>query len=453
MEGAGIIASLLLKYIEARQLVMFGGMVAALSVAASAFAVSPVQLLIFFGILNGFGQSFSRCLTPIAVTFAFDDATRQIGISLQNVGDGVGGVLFPIILESLRETYHWRGAVFITSAIVLNLVIGGAVVQRGLGGNGSKRRSQNENQALAEDEDEISWFPNAFLFFVNLFCHSFGYYNFNTFIYTYMTGVGVSSFKASIIFSMVGGISIIGRLLVSLMDNKRVARWQVYAAMFLLKGLSVMLFNLTPTSGMEALYFVLASMFGFSDGVTGALVPLVCVDLLGLKRMALYYGIEEFFMGFGAMNTTDKWRASESMLRNCNVDDPMTIVGLVKNDTGFKFTSNAYYHTYGVPMGSSVSVILGSRLMVQPPRCAIFSTQHLLDQPSISFGSSAGKLVCRGAKNCNDRAELALSSLPTIRLKRVRCKPVQWSKTLRSKVVPPEHLGSDVVGEQNTEHL
>lgn len=232
------------------------------------------------------------------------------------MGDGVGGVIFPLFYKYLIDQWAWGGALLITAGIVLQLMISGATVEKHL--DKSKRISTvSTNRREAESDPFVqrirrqmvqkcvAMSPNIELFYLNILTHSIGYAIFMIFIFKQLTNQNIDRSLASAMFACVGGISIAGRLSVSLMDNKRVPRWLIYAVMHIIRGAVVLLFNAVPFLQSHdhrvIAYFVLCSAFGITDGVSGALIPVICLDLFGLRRMADVYGFQLFFMGAGAL--------------------------------------------------------------------------------------------------------------------------------------------------------
>lgn len=203
------------------------------------------------------------------------------------------------MLTYLINEFTWRPALFIVAGIVFNLVLCGVIIP--LKTIRSKKDVDASKNVFVQNE-EVSLFPNIVFFYSNILSHSVGYFIFMTFILSDLKEQNVEASTASAIFAMVGGVSIFGRLSVSFMDNKKVPRWMIYSFMHVARGLIVMCFNIVPRNENKIwVYFVLCGIFGMTDGITGALIPLMCVDLFGLTRLAIIFGGEMFFMGSGAL--------------------------------------------------------------------------------------------------------------------------------------------------------
>lgn len=335
VEGMGFANRLLIQKFEARYLVLGGALVAAAGVIGASFTSNYVIFLGCFGFMNGIGQSMARFIMPTAVGYVFDDRSRHVGLAVMNSGDGVGGVLAPILLLWMIKTVEWRQAMFITGAVVLNLCVCAVTIPAGLFlkkscGNADQedakasqklvaRNQSNKietvdnpssNEATATGDKEVSLvqeirlFPNILFFYLNIATHSIGYFIFMTFVFSDLAAHKVDSRTTSFIVSLIGSVSIAGRLGVSLVSNWRyLPRWSVYALGHVVRGVCVLATLMAPgnVDGCVVWYAVVCSVFGFSDGTTGALIPIVIVDLFGLGNFASVLGGEMMIMGSGAI--------------------------------------------------------------------------------------------------------------------------------------------------------
>lgn len=152
-------------------------------------------------------------------------------------------------------------------------------------------------------EPAVRLFPNLLFFYTNIVTHSIGYFIFMTFVFSDMKEQKIASSTVSSIVAVIGGVSILGRVSIGVMDNKRVPRWVIYMVGHLIRSVVVLFFTIdlaTSPSGKVVKYTILCAMYGLSDGVTGSLIPLVCVDLFGLEKFGTVLGWEMFLMGLGA---------------------------------------------------------------------------------------------------------------------------------------------------------
>uniref|UniRef100_A0A915KH32 Major facilitator superfamily (MFS) profile domain-containing protein n=1 Tax=Romanomermis culicivorax TaxID=13658 RepID=A0A915KH32_ROMCU len=329
LEGLGFLFAFLIKKFEGRYLVFVGALLAFAGVLVSSWTTNYVLLLIGLGIFNGVGQAAARFILPVVVGHMFGEKDRHVGLSITNAGDGVGGVLAPILLSALIDTMTWRRAMLIAAAFVLNLCFSAATIPLGIFVKKSPKKSGKnivENEQLEEIDSKsqndvenasdsstseseapaahsVKLFPNILFFYSNIILHSAGYFLFMTFIYSEMKETRIDSSTVSRIVSLIGGVSIVGRLSVSLMKgNSCVPRWLTYAVCHVIRGFSVLATLWAPDDVQSKVVWhsVICSIYGLTDGVTGALIPVVCLDLFGLKRFADVLGYEMLIMGSGA---------------------------------------------------------------------------------------------------------------------------------------------------------
>lgn len=335
LEGMGVACTLLIKKFEGSHLVFIGGLLAFAGVLVSSFTTHYIVLLVGLGIINGFGQGMGRYIMPLAVGYMFDDKTRHIGMSIANAGDGLGGIVSPILLTYLIDKLTWRTAMLIMAGLVLNLCMSAVTIPKGLLfrnangkeeedrddaakeklalderiGNGHNNKDVENNSSVAKATDSSSsvrapLFPNLIFFYTNIICHSVGYFVFMTFIHSEMKETRIEPHVVSRVVSLIGGVSIIGRLSVSLMKgNDWVPRWLTYSVCHVIRGLSVLATIWAPQDLNSKImcYSIICSVYGLSDGITGALIPVVCVDLFGIERFAAVFAWEMLVMGTGAL--------------------------------------------------------------------------------------------------------------------------------------------------------
>uniref|UniRef100_A0A915KER3 Major facilitator superfamily (MFS) profile domain-containing protein n=1 Tax=Romanomermis culicivorax TaxID=13658 RepID=A0A915KER3_ROMCU len=353
LEGTGVLASFLMSKIKARYLVIIGSIVATIGVLMASQTHTYLVLLLGMGIMNGMGQGLARCILPIAITFSFDDKTRHIAFAILNGGDGVGGVLGPILFSYLIETFTWRNALLVVAGMTAHLTVSGCTVpltltatnverekrkmsttqthqrkisttvhseseqrfavtaastsDRSASGSPSVEIGAEEEQKDQDmiDEPDVPLFPNAIFFLSNIITHSIAYFIFMTFVYSDMKDQNMAPGTVSLIVAIIGGVSIIGRVSICVMTNKVIPRWVIYMSGHIIRSLVVLCFQIPlPNDGgstKTVIYAILCALYGLTDGVTGSLIPLICVDLFGLKRFGLVLGLEMFLMGLGAV--------------------------------------------------------------------------------------------------------------------------------------------------------
>ncbi|XP_075433821.1 monocarboxylate transporter 13 isoform X2 [Ascaphus truei] len=111
-----------------RPVVMFGGFLSALGMFLASFATSISQLYLCIGGVSGLGWALIFSPSMAAVTRHFSRRrSLATGVSLT----GVGALSFALspLLQFLIESYSWRGAMLLLSALALHSVPCGALLR------------------------------------------------------------------------------------------------------------------------------------------------------------------------------------------------------------------------------------------------------------------------------------------------------------------------------------
>ncbi|XP_063426066.1 monocarboxylate transporter 3-like isoform X2 [Mytilus trossulus] len=130
-------------------------------------------------------------------------------MTLTSLGGSVTSVVFPLIVRTLLQTYGFRGAMLIHSAILLNTVICGAVVFP-LTSKGLREDTDVDKEPL---DMSFCKNPKFLTYLVTNFTLSIGYYMPPGLLPNTALSTGVSLDDISLAFSIGGIASILGRIL------------------------------------------------------------------------------------------------------------------------------------------------------------------------------------------------------------------------------------------------
>lgn len=122
----GPVSSICTNKFGCRLTTIVGGIIASLGCILSTFAQTVNQLCFTFGLIAGFGLSLVYVPAVVIVAFYFEKK-RAFATGIAVAGSGVGGFVFPVLVELLIEWYTWRGATLILGGILLNIVLCGAL--------------------------------------------------------------------------------------------------------------------------------------------------------------------------------------------------------------------------------------------------------------------------------------------------------------------------------------
>ncbi|VDI19089.1 Hypothetical predicted protein [Mytilus galloprovincialis] len=133
-------------------------------------------------------------------------------MTLTSLGGSVTSVVFPLIVRTLLQTYGFRGAMLIHSAILLNTVICGAVVFPVIS-KGLREDTTNVDENKEPLDMSFCKNPKFLAYLVTNFTLSIGYYIPPGLLPNTALSTGVSLDDISLAFSIGGIASILGRIL------------------------------------------------------------------------------------------------------------------------------------------------------------------------------------------------------------------------------------------------
>ncbi|KAI9553951.1 hypothetical protein GHT06_019222 [Daphnia sinensis] len=124
--GSGPIVSSLVNKYGCRTITIVGALIAAFGLGISTLANGVTTLYVTIGLLAGFGFGLIYLPAIVSVTCYFEKK-RSFATGIAVCGSGIGTFIFAPLTEALINTYGWRGALLIVTAITLNCIIFGAL--------------------------------------------------------------------------------------------------------------------------------------------------------------------------------------------------------------------------------------------------------------------------------------------------------------------------------------
>lgn len=150
---SGPIASFLTDRYGCKNCCVVGGILAASGFVISAFTTSLGELLLFIGILAGFGLSLCYVAAVVIVAYYFD-SKRSLATGLSVCGSGIGTFVFAPVIQFLLTEYGLRGTCLILAGILLNQCVCG-MLMRDLEWTKAKRRTRKKNKNKANTGSSI----------------------------------------------------------------------------------------------------------------------------------------------------------------------------------------------------------------------------------------------------------------------------------------------------------
>lgn len=250
-------------------------------------------------------------------------------------GIGVGLLVFAPFFQLLLDVYGWRGTLLITSAIVSNVCVTGAVFRpfaKTTTGSGVMELSLNEtNEGINQNEIESGYqrvqsakstakkyqCPAGFLnrvvklfrlqllrqsYRLSVFCFAqtnyiMGYSCYLIYLIPCATKAGVPDQKASFLISAVGITSLVGYF-VSGFATKKLSSVTIYQMAMVVMGSSVLMALLAAHIRSYAVFMVSSTMMGGAVAFQHTMTPVILREIVGRDNLASAYGI---YCGVGAV--------------------------------------------------------------------------------------------------------------------------------------------------------
>ncbi|XP_033205041.2 monocarboxylate transporter 14-like [Bombus vancouverensis nearcticus] len=124
----GLISGLIMKKFTFRKVAFLGGLIVAIGICATAFAVSLPAIIITYCIIVGIGHGIIFPATNLAMNTYFRKK-RNVAMGLSVTLTGLGPILMPLLIAELLENYATTGTLLIIAGIAIHSLIGAALLR------------------------------------------------------------------------------------------------------------------------------------------------------------------------------------------------------------------------------------------------------------------------------------------------------------------------------------
>lgn len=124
----GPIASLLINLYGCKKMTIIGGFLTSFGIIASAYTTNYWLYGLLIGVVSGFGNAIVAVSTIVIVASYFQNRI-SFATGFVISGGSLGTTIFPLCITSLNEIYGHSGSFLILGAIVLNIVVCGALFE------------------------------------------------------------------------------------------------------------------------------------------------------------------------------------------------------------------------------------------------------------------------------------------------------------------------------------
>ena len=254
------------------------------------------QLYLFYGVVIGVGMSgaFVPLLSTVARWF---DKRRGIMTGFVVAGIGTGTLIIPPLASWLISSYGWSTAYIVIGAIALVFIILAAQFLRldprrmGLLPDGKNEEAGGLNlPARGFSLREAIGSRQLWILFAILFCFGFCLITIMAHVANHATDMEISAAIAAGILAVIGGLSILGRIVTGSIIDRVGNKPPLVINLFLMSGA---LFWLVVARELWMLY-LFAVIFGFAYGGLAAMESPIVAGLFGLSSHGVILGVTAF---------------------------------------------------------------------------------------------------------------------------------------------------------------
>ncbi|XP_064636578.1 monocarboxylate transporter 14-like [Lineus longissimus] len=295
--GAGPVASTLCNLLTHRVTCILGSIIMTTGYVISAFAPNIFVLYFSYGFLIGSGGACLVVSSGVMASFYFQNK-RQLVTGFVIAGCGVGGLVFPLIVNYLVLELTWRGAMLILGGISLQGCVAGALMRpkqtkpkRFSGHTEETKTTKKQKSKLENKFCDTSLLKNWIFLAFALIQSIRGVHSFIVFttLPDRILSQGFTQSQGAHLLAFAGISSTIGRVLIGVFANYvPIKATTLLGIMCYLQAASILplAFDL-PSFGVLC---VISAFYGAAYGMSMTLLPTATIELFGLDRTTVAYG-------------------------------------------------------------------------------------------------------------------------------------------------------------------
>ncbi|XP_064638546.1 monocarboxylate transporter 12-like [Lineus longissimus] len=284
-----------------RPVIIAGGLVSTGGLLATVFVNSIYSLFITFSIITpiGFGLVYVPSSTIVSLYF---DRGRVIANGLVTSGAGFGNFVMAYVLHAGIEALNWRGSMFISAGLGLQLCVLGALMREPKSWTELKRQQKLKSN-VSRSVTVMSGFHlykrnGMALFFIHMLLVSAGL----SIVFVHVTAIteslgGVTRAKAILAISLIGLSTIIGRIASGCIgQHKNVDTFLYYILSLTLSGLSAIL---VPFLSFYSVILTWTVVFSLLVAPSAGLMQIIILHFIGLADLNMAFAHTGSFLAVG----------------------------------------------------------------------------------------------------------------------------------------------------------
>jgi len=297
-----IIAGRLIDKYDPRWIIFGGGSIAALGMILSGFAQNTWQLILFYSIFVGLGDTVLY-ITCVAIVSRWFTKKRALAIGIITTGVPLSGLITNPLTASLINNFGYRNALFSLGGIMLVVLLAAFVIRGytkdlGLKPYGEEDIDDNENVATNtknSNNNNKDWTtleaistPNYWIMYAMYTLAFITFLIIVTQFYNFEIDLNISAIAAAGPAAAIGLGSIIGRTVLTSLLAEVLEYRKVLLVCLIAQGSSIILLLIFDQIWA---FYLFGLLFGFFYSAIVPIFPTLLAKFYGLKAMGAIYGI------------------------------------------------------------------------------------------------------------------------------------------------------------------
>ncbi len=296
---AGVIAGRLSDRLGPRVVITFCAVLLAAGYCLMSIIHNLGQFYLVYGLLiaTGVGGFWSPPVSTVARWFS---GQRGLMTGIVSSGISFGTLLLPPLVTQLISIYNWRATYLIIGGAVLVVVIVSARFLKSGPQSSQTKFVAGEKARLGAGRAgytlKEAWRTRQFWLVAAVYL-LFGFVQLTVMVHIVpaATGMGFSAIRAATVLSIIGGASLVGRIIIGIISDKVRIKLATVICLSLLTAAMILLQFAGSPGKMDAF----AAVFGFGYGGLSCLQSLIAAELYGLTALGVITAIFSFSFNIG----------------------------------------------------------------------------------------------------------------------------------------------------------
>lgn len=292
----GPLAAKLCDRLGCRAVSISGALICIVSLLTSSQVPYMWMLYFTFSCMYGFGASCVHTALFLVVSASFDKG-RSLATGTLVAGHAAGIMIVSPVLQVLLDSFGWRTSFLIWAGLTSPICVFGFFFHKNLKKEPGYRRGSIEHQDESSSHTFTIWrHPPFVVYTVSTVILYLGLHIPQVHMASFCRDLGIQSKHSSMLYLGFGLASVIARLVVGKLCDKRFHAQHIFQVAGFVMGVATLLCPVSSRSyALLMLYFV---TFGFAEGSSATPINYLILNCIPDTQRSKSFGFWLFFLSF-----------------------------------------------------------------------------------------------------------------------------------------------------------